>query len=188
MAPCGVSLSFSFSEPALFTGPDGGLGDDMTGRVEYDGKAEMLQESRTLNPRPEAVTDPLFVAGGFFDARDLLQVKYEMVRQVQTDQVPVAAAAAAFGFSRQSVYTAREALARGGMSALLPGKPGPKGGHKLTEAVLDHLAEVLAGDPDLTSKQLAAVVAERFGVTVHPRSVERALARRRAGEDAPKSD
>jgi len=159
----------------------------MAGRAEQDGKLEALTASRTLNPHPSAVTDPVFVAGEFFDARDLLQVKYEMVRQVETEHVPVAAAAAAFGFSRQSVYTAREALVRGGMAALVPGKPGPKGGHKLTEAVLDHLVQVLAGDPDLTSKQLAAIVSEQFGVTVHPRSVERALARRRAGEDAPKS-
>jgi len=159
----------------------------MAGRAERDGKLKALTASRTLNPHPAAVTDPVFVAGEFFDARDLLQVKYEMVRQVETEHVPVAAAAAAFGFSRQSVYTARQALARGGMAALAPGKPGPKGGHKLTEAVLDHLAGVLADDPDLTSKQLAATVSEQFGVTVHPRSVERALARRRAGEDAPKS-
>ncbi len=160
----------------------------MAGRAERDGKLEALTASRTLNPHPAAVTDPVFVAGEFFDARDLLQVKYEMVRQVETDQVPVAKAAAAFGFSRQSVYTARQTLARGGMAALMPGKPGPKGGHKLTEQVLDHLVQMLAGDPDLGSKELAAIVAERFGVTVHPRSVERALARRRAGEDAPKSD
>ena len=157
----------------------------MAGRAERDGKVEALTVSRTLNPRPLAVTDPVFVAGEFFDARDLLQVKYEMVRQVETEHVPVAAAA--FGFSRQSVYTAREALARGGMAALVPGKPGPKGGHKLTEAVLDHLVQMLAGDPDMTSKQLAAVVAEQFGITVHSRSVERALARRRTGEDAPKN-
>jgi transposase len=158
----------------------------MAGRAERDGKLEALTASRTLNPHPSSVTDPVFVAEEFFDTRDLLQVKYEMVRQVETEHVPVAAAAAAFGFSRQSVYTARQALARGGMAALVPGKPGPKGGHKLTEAVLDHLMQVLAGDPDMTSKQLAAVVAEQFAVTVHPRSVERALARRRTGEDAPK--
>ena len=159
----------------------------MTTRVDHDGKLEALTGSRTLNPRPSAVTDPAFVAGGFFDARDLLQVKYEMVRRVQAEGVPVAAAAAAFGFSRQSVYTAREALTRGGMADLVPAKPGPKGGHKLTEQVVDHLLGVLDGDPGLGSKDLAAIVAEQFGVGVHPRSIERALARRRAVEDAPKS-
>lgn len=160
----------------------------MTGRAERDGKVEALTASRTLNPRPSAVTDPVFVAEEFFDARDLLQVKYEMVRQVEAEQVPVAAAAAAFGFSRQSLYTAKEALTRAGMAGLLPGKPGPKGGHKLTEAVIDHLVGVLEADPRLGSRDLAAIVAEQFGVTVHPRSVERALARRHAAEDAPKSD
>jgi hypothetical protein len=37
-----------------------------------------------------------------------------------------------------------------------------------------------AADPAPSSAQLAAAVADRFGVTVHKRSVERALAARRA--------
>ena len=41
-----------------------------------------LRESRCLNPHPEQVTDPAFLTDGFFDARDAVQVKYEMVRRV----------------------------------------------------------------------------------------------------------
>ena len=47
------------------------------------GKDASLAESRTLNPHPEAVTDPAFTAGAFFDPADLVQVKYEMVRAVE---------------------------------------------------------------------------------------------------------
>src|SRR5258706_12731220 len=76
-----------------------------------DGKDAALAASRTLNSDPQKVTDPAFTAGGFFDPADLLQVKYEMVRQIEVDGVPVSAAASAFGFARPSVYNAPAALA-----------------------------------------------------------------------------
>ena len=70
-----------------------------------------LRESRCLNPRPEQVTDEAFLAEEFFDARDTVQVKYEIVRRVTVDGAPVTAAAAAFGYSRPSYYQAAAALA-----------------------------------------------------------------------------
>src|SRR4051794_17889506 len=140
-----------------------------------DGKAGALARSRTLNPRPEAVRDEAFAASEFFDARDVVQVKYEMVRRVEADGVSVSAAADAFGFSRQSYYTAAAALADGGLQGLVPAKPGPRGAHKLTDEVLDQVERWRAADPSVRASALAAAVAERFGVQVHPRSVERAL-------------
>jgi transposase len=151
------------------------------------GKARELAASRTLNPRPETVVDQAFRASEFFDARDLVQVKYEMVRRVEADGVSVSAAAGAFGFSRQSYYSAARALAGEGLGGLVPAKPGPRGAHKLTDEVLDHLQALRDADPGLGAAALAAAVAERFGITVHRRSVERALARREAATRGPKS-
>jgi transposase len=145
-----------------------------------DAKTQALAASRTLNPRPERVADPAFGPGGFFDPADLVQVKYEMVRRAEVADVPAGQAAAAFGFSRQSLYSARTALRERGLAGLIPGRPGPKGGHKLTGQVVDLLEELLAADPGLRPGDLAAAVRQRFGVSVHPRSVERALQRRRA--------
>ncbi|MDN5768827.1 MAG: helix-turn-helix domain-containing protein [Humibacillus sp.] len=151
-----------------------------------DRKAEELTRSRTLNPRPEAVVDEDFASSEFFDARDLVQVKYEMVRRVEADGASVTDTAAAFGFSRQSYYTAAAAWAEGGLPALVPAKPGPRGAHKLTDEVVDHLQTLRAADPTLPAGELAAAVEDRFGVRVHARSVERALARREATR-SPKS-
>jgi transposase len=157
-------------------------------RRARDGKARELAVSRTLNPRPEAVVDEGFRGSAeFFDARDLVQVKYEMVRRVEADGVSVSAAAGAFGFSRQSYYSAARALADEGLAGLVPAKPGPRGAHKLTDEVLDHLEGLRQADPGLGAAALAAAVAERFGVTVHRRSIERALARREAATRGPKS-
>jgi transposase len=151
-----------------------------------DRKAEQLAKSRTLNPHPDAVQDPQFASSEFFDAADLVQVKYEMVRRVEVDGAAVRTAASSFGFSRQSYYTAAAALAAGGLPALVPVKPGPRRAHKLDDRVLDHLESLRAADPTLRSGQLAQAVADRFGVSVHPRSVERALARRESTR-SPKS-
>ena len=142
-------------------------------------KGEALRESRTLNPRPEAVVDEVFRASAFLDPLDLVQVKYEMVRRVRVDKVPVARAAVAFGFCRQSFYAVAAALDAGGPSALVPGKPGPKGPRKLTAEVMEHVEALLAADPTLRARALAAAVLEEFQVGVHPRSIERSLARRR---------
>jgi len=152
-----------------------------------DSKARELARSRTLNPHPEAVIDDGFASSGFFDARDVVQVKYEMVRRVEADGATVSAAADAFGFSRQSYYTAAAALADGGLAGLVPAKPGPRAAHKLTGEVLDHLAGLREADPGLRPAELAAAVASRFGVSVHPRSVERALGRREADARSTKS-
>ncbi len=156
-------------------------------RRARDGKARELAGSRTLNPRPEAVVDESFRSSEFFDARDLVQVKYEMVRRVEAEGSSVSAAADAFGFSRQSYYTAARALADEGLAGLVPAKPGPRGAHKLTGEVLDHLEGLREADPGLGWVELAGAVAERFGITVHRRSVERALARREAAKRGPKS-
>src|SRR5205823_9376647 len=62
-------------------------------------KIRTLRQHGVLNPHPEAVTDPLFQTGDFFDSQDLLQVKYEMLRRVQIDKAPVTETAAVFGLS-----------------------------------------------------------------------------------------
>jgi transposase len=95
------------------------------------------------------------------------------------DGAPVTATAAAFGYSRPSYYQAAAALAASGLDGLVPARPGPRGGHKLTEQILAWAEQRLAGDPALKPAGLAGPIAGAFGVRVHPRSIERALARRR---------
>jgi transposase len=142
-----------------------------------DPKVAVLRAERSLNPRPEAVQDERFAGSEFFDARDLVQVKYEMVRRVRIDGEPVARSAATFGFSRPSFYEAAAALDTGGLPALVPARPGPRRAHKLTDEVVAFARKRLAEDPALRAGDLVGEIQERFGVKVHRRSVERALAR-----------
>jgi transposase len=140
-------------------------------------KLDALRERGTLNRKPERVLDRLFQESEFFDARDLLQVKYEMIRRVEIEGAPVAQAASAFGFSRPSFYEAQAAFSEGGLPALLPKKRGPQGAHKLGQEVMAFIEELRAGDSTVAAANIVQLIKERFGLTVHPRSVERALAR-----------
>ena len=144
---------------------------------EKDAKLEALRQQGTLNPRPDEVADELFANNGFFDPRDLVQVKYEMLRRVQADGNSITDAAAAFGFSRPSFYQARSAFEQDGLAGLVPRKRGPKQAHKLTEEVVAFIRETRQSDSSIQAGQLARLIHQRFGITVHPRSIQRALLR-----------
>jgi hypothetical protein len=58
-------------------------------KPKLDRKELALRQEGTLNSHSEQVTDGLFLTNQFFDARDLVQVKYEMVRRVQNDGQPI---------------------------------------------------------------------------------------------------
>ena len=150
----------------------------MPKKPKPDPKALALQQQSCLNPHPEQVTDELFRTREFFDPRDLVQVKYEMLRRVQTEGMPVNRSAAAFGFSRPSFYQAQATFQQGGLPALLPQKRGPRQAHKLTTEVLVFLHQARQEDPSLRPAALASRLQERYGITVHPRSIERAMVRR----------
>ena len=149
----------------------------MAKKTRPDPKLEALRQQGCLHPYPERVTDPLFISTDFFDGRDLVQVKYEMVRRVRAEGQPVGQSARAFGFSRPSFYQAQAALEREGLAGLVPKKKGPRRAHKLSLEVMAFLQQQLVREPGLRSSELARRVGERFRLQVHPRSIERALAR-----------
>ena len=72
-----------------------------------DSKGESLRQQGVLNPHPEKVADPLFHGSEFFDPRDLVQVKYEMLRRVRVERASVTEVTQAFGFSRPVFYQAQ---------------------------------------------------------------------------------
>ena len=144
-----------------------------------DEKQRALRQHATLNARPDAVIHSLFLGSEFFDPHDLLQVKYEMLRLVSVEKRPVSEAAKALGFSRPSFYQAQAAFAQSGLAGLIPQKPGPRGGHKLTPTVMAFLTQVRVAEPTLRPERLARLVKKHFGVQVHPRSIERQFLRQK---------
>lgn len=150
----------------------------MPARTSSDPKVKALREQGMLNPRPEDVKDPLFLEDGFFDPRDLLQVRYEMLRLVSTEKSQISPVAAAFGVSRVTFYQVLKRFREEGMAGLFPKLRGPKAAHKLTEKVMVFLETALANDASLRPQALAELVREELDISVHPRSIERALAKR----------
>lgn len=139
-------------------------------------KTETLLEEGTLNPRPAAVVDPKFREGEFFDPHDIVQVKYEMLRRVRVDEIPVVQAATEFGFSRPTFYQAQSSFEGAGLAGLVPGKRGPRGPHKLRPEVMEFLeSRVLPGQP-VRARALATMLREELGIDLHPRTIERAVA------------
>jgi len=143
-----------------------------------DLKSKTLGEQGTLNPRPEDVKDPLFQGNEFFDPRDLIQVKYEMLRRHQTEGTSATLAAQAFGFSRVTFYQVLKRFKEDGIGGLFPKLRGPKSAHKISEELIAFVETALAKDPALRPASLAELIKARFAISVHPRSIERALARR----------
>ena len=142
-----------------------------------DPKLQSLREQGCLNPRPQSVTDALFADHEFFDARDMVQVKYEMLRRVEKDGYSISDAAVSFGFSRPTFYQAQAAFVASGLAGLTPRKRGPRQAHKLTTEVIAFIEQARAEDPSLKTHDLVDRIRERFDLVVHPRTIERAWAR-----------
>ena len=142
-----------------------------------DPKIAALKESGTLNRHAQDVCDPAFAGSEFFDPRDLVQVRYEMLRRVRTEGQSVSDAAAGFGVSRPTFYKIQEDFHRNGLPGLLPAKRGPRGPHKITDEVRRFIEETVANEGALSIQTILDRIAERFGLTVHRRTLERALAR-----------
>lgn len=141
-------------------------------------KLQALRQTGTLNPAPDRVRNSLFGESVFFDANDLLQVKYEMLRSIQVEGHSIAGAAEEFGLSRPTVYEAQSHFNDKGLEGLLPEKRGPKHPHKLTPEVMKALTRWRSEQPEIEASELASRVKQRCGITVHPRTIEKALAAR----------
>ena len=135
-------------------------------------RVRLLEQLGLLHPRPQAVTAPLFNGREpFFLSADKVQVKYEMLRAHVVEGLTATAVAEQHGYSRAAFYLIMEAFEEAGMRGLLDERRGRRGPVKLTPEVLQFLS---SADPTLSGAQLAAQIEERFGLSLHRRTVERA--------------
>lgn len=136
-------------------------------------KLQALLEEGTLNPAPEKIKDSKFRDGEFFDPHDIVQVKYEMLRRVSVENAPVTGTTEEYGVSRPTYYQAKASFDDAGVAGLVPRKRGPQGPHKVQGEVLQFIhEEVVAGKP-IRARQLAKHILKKFGVDIHPRTIER---------------
>ncbi len=146
--------------------------------TKHETKLDRLRQIGALNTQATRVRASWFQASAFFDSNDLVQVKYEMLRHVRQDGATKADAASLFGVSRPTYYQAEAAFEREGLGGLLPQPRGPKSAHKLTAEVMTLIEQHYHGGP-VQARTLARLVQSQLGVSVHPRSIERAIARKK---------
>jgi transposase len=138
-------------------------------------KADVLLEEGTLNTAPEKVSDPKFRQSEFFDPRDAVQVKYEMLRRVSVENASVTEASDEYGVSRPTYYQAKTSFEGAGIAGLVPRKRGPRGPHKLQGEVLAFLERHLIPGEPIRARELTKLIRHEFGLDVHPRTIERAV-------------
>jgi transposase len=144
-------------------------------KAKPDPKAAALLANGTLNPFPEKVTDAKFAEGEFFDPRDIVQVKYEMLRRVSVDHASITDAADEYGVSRPTYYQAKASFDESGVAGLVPKKRGPHGPHKLRGEILAFIEEQHVPGEPVRARELSQRIREIFSIDVHPRTIERAL-------------
>lgn len=136
-------------------------------------KEDSLKDNGCFNRGYMNVHANIFKTGPFFDPRDLIQVKYEMLRAVAKDGVRITDAANEFGFSRKTYYQIIKAFENGGLNALIPKKPGPKGPNKLCGKVSEFIDSYVSDHKNAKAREIAVQLEKVLGVRVHPRTIER---------------
>lgn len=139
-------------------------------------KVTALLAEGTFNPAAGRVHDPKFQAHDFFDPRDLVQVKYELLRRVSLEHASVTAATAEYGVSRPTYSQAKANFAIAGIAGLVSRKRGPRGPHKLQGEVLAFVEQHRVVGKPLRARALAKRLRQQFHLTIHPRTIERAIA------------
>jgi transposase len=148
-------------------------------------KIQALRANGTLNPHPEKVRVAHFAEREFFDPHDLVQIKYETLRAVEIGGQSLSSAAVQSGLSRPTIYQAQTNFLAHGMEGLLPKKRGPKAPHKIGQEVREFLEQSSTSDPGLGSTELVRKVRLKFGINLHPRTVEKALKKAKRGRQIP---
>jgi transposase len=142
-------------------------------------KIEALKKQRSLYSKAKSVKDPDFCVDEFFDPNDLIQVKYEMLRRVEKDEMTVTKAVSAFGFSRLSFYRIQSKFKQMGLAGLIPSPRGPKNAHKLSEKIMDFIEDEMKKDKSIRARGLQPLIEKKFKIQIHPRSIERAITRKK---------
>ena len=148
-------------------------------KVIYLSKKEILQENGTYNKNYKRVKDARFSSEDFFDPMDVVQVKYEMLKDVEKNGKTVSCAADDYGFSRTAYYSIKEAFDNQGVVGLIPEKPGPRAPHKLTPEYQQQIDDLVSKKPWTSSGELAEALNENNAINISKRTVERYRAKKK---------
>ena len=142
----------------------------------------LIRELGVLNPHPDRIRAPLVSTRAISSIPTIMvQVKYEMLRHVQVDGASKAEAAALFGMSRPTFYQAESAFASEGLPGLAA-ETARAQGRAQTQLGGHGVHRGASGSNDGSDPRSRAWHRRSkpaLELSVHPRSIERALARKK---------
>jgi len=147
--------------------------------VTKSDKKEILISNGTYNKKHQQVKDEKFLTMDFYDPMDIVQVKYEMLKNTINGGQGVAKTAEEFGFSKMSYYNIKNAFEKKGMLALIPEKTGPKEAHKLTPQCQEYIDKYIQDNPAASSSNVAAALMADKGVGISKRTIDRYRAKKK---------
>jgi hypothetical protein len=134
---------------------------------------DFLRRTRCFHTTPERVQDERFrQQRDFFDPKDIVQVKYELLRRCEVEGQDVASTCLDFGFSRTTYYKVRQAFLGGGLPALMGQPRGRLKPIKVTAAVRGYLIAEKAKNPKLSAREMVAALKERYDVQLSERMIQ----------------
>jgi transposase len=142
---------------------------------DTEAKRAFLAEQGLLHATPERVCHPLFLTEGFFDAHDLAQVRYEMLRAARADEHTVAQACRLFSFSREYFYQLERDFMARGYVALIGAPRGRRPLLELNQEIVIFLVQRKMADSNLTGEELRKEILATYQVDCSRRTVERLL-------------
>jgi len=142
-------------------------------------KIEILKSNGTYNKRYDTVKKPEFLTRGFYDPMDIVQVKYEMLREVQESDKAIGEVAGEYGFSRTAYYNIKESYDKSGMFSLISEKPGPRGPHKLTSQLQSFIDEYTEVHPQASASEITVAIQGETGVSISKRTIERYVSKKK---------
>jgi transposase len=143
------------------------------GYVKMLTKDDNLKESGAFNNNYANVKADIFNSSPFFDKRDVVQVKYEMLRAASNDEDSITAIADAYGFSRKSFYQVSKAFEATGLCSLVPQKKGPKRPSKLNSEAVAFITAFSKEHKNAKASDVSAALEAERGIKVHPRTIYR---------------
>lgn len=136
-------------------------------------KKEVLIANGTYNKNHSKVFNYKFINDPFFDAMDIVQVKYEMIKATRISELSITQIAAEFGFSRAAFYKIKTAYDLNGVAALVPEKSGPQKARKLTDEYQNYIDQYIKRKPKASSSEITQQLKQDMGINISKRTIER---------------
>jgi len=145
-------------------------------------KIDVLKENGSFNKDGSKVKAAEFQGNVFFDANDLIQVKYEMLRSVAKEECSVKDASEKYGLSRQTYYITKAAFDEQGLSALFHKKTGPKQATKLSQDGQNFIDKYVNEHPLAKSSEVNRALSAELHISVHDRTINRYMSKKRRSD------